>query len=416
MKIGLVCPWNMFEHAGGVQEVVINLAKGLRAKNYEVRIITPRPASFRGAAPEGYIFLGTSRRLNGTLSTVLDVGIEVDGDEIDKMLEREKFDVINFHEPWIPVLARQIAMKAKDVAMVGTFHASLPDSLAAKSIVNLFTPYGRSITEKMHLLTATGPAAAAVLLNKGINTGISAALIKNLKYIPVAVDLKFYRPLKKRTNLSGPGTKTIVYIGRPDKRKGIDWLLLAFAELVREMPEARLMIAGDGSRLSRLKLIVQQKKIPGVDFLGYVSEERKKELLGNADIACFPSLYGEGFGIVLLEAMSMGTPLIAGDNPGYRSVMRGTGRICLVDPKSTDDFANRLAVLISDQNLRRLLSEWSIKEVKQYNYPLIIAQYEAAYKEAFELMKSSKAKEEDSGEKPRRKVVRWPFVRRHARQ
>ncbi len=176
------------------------------------------------------------------------------------------------------------------------------------------------------------------------------------------------------------------------------------------------MIAGDGSRLSRLKLIVQQKKIPGVDFLGYVSEERKKELLGNADIACFPSLYGEGFGIVLLEAMSMGTPLIAGNNPGYRSVMRGTGRICLVDPKSIDDFANRLAVLLSDQDLRRLLSEWSIKEVKQYNYPRIIAQYEAAYKEAFGLMKNSKAKEEDSREKPRRKVVRWPFVRRHARQ
>lgn len=404
----------MLEHSGGVQEIVVNLAKGLEAKGHKVKIITPKPSGYKADVPDDYILLGTSKRLNGTFATVLDVAIEVDGDEIDRVLAQENFDVINFHEPWVPVLARQIATRSTEAAHVATFHASMPDSMAKKSVVSLLAPYGKSVTERMHLLTATGPAAAEVLLHKSNETKISPELISNLKYIPCGVDLSYFKPFKTRQPLSGRGTKTIVYIGRPDKRKGIDYLLLAFKELKLEMPAAHLIVAGDGARLSRLKQLVKSHKIQDVKFLGRVSEERKRELLGHADLACFPSLYGEGFGIVLLEAMAMGVPPLAGNNIGYRSVMKGHGRICLLDPEATADFANRMAVFLSDDKLRPVISDWGLAEVKQYDYPKIVSQYESAYKEAIDIFAKSRPQAETGNVKSRRKAFSWISLRRHA--
>lgn len=419
MKIGIVCPYNMFEHSGGVREIVVNVAKGLEAKKHDVKIITPKPMGFKGEVPSDYILLGRSRRLNGALATAGDVAVEVDGDEIDRVLEREKFDVINFHEPWVPVLARQILSRSKNSAHVGTFHASLDDRLAAKSIVSLLTPYGRSIGEKMHLLTATSPASAAVLVNRNKGNGrLGNNLVENLRYIPCAVDLKFYQPFKKRISLNGPGTQTIVYVGRPDKRKGVDWLIKAFGLLVEQMPSTHLMIAGSGDRLSVLKQAVKSGKIANVSFLGQITDEHKRYLLGNADLACFPSLFGEGFGIVLVEAMAMGTPLLAGNNMGYRGVMKGDGLIGLVDPEATQDFANRMRAFLTNPHLRKMMGDWASHAAKQYDYPKVVDMYEAAFKEAHKIWLSSQqpSPEAEKDAKNRRKIVGWLSLRRHPRQ
>ena len=404
----------MFEHSGGVAEIVTHIAHGLKAKGYDIRIITPRPAGFRGQIPKDYILLGTSRRLNGVLSTAGDIAIQVDGDEIDRVLEREKFDVINYHEPWLPVLTRQIVARSKS-ANVATFHANLADSMTAKSLVKILTPYGRSIGEKMHLFTATSPASADALVGKGRGQ-ISGDLIDNIKYIPCAVDLDFYRPFKKRTALSGEGTKTIVYIGRPDKRKGVDWLIKAFALLVKEMPDAYLIVAGSGSRLSTLKQMVKSQNIPNVTFPGRVSDLEKRRLIGNADLTCYASTQGEGFGIVLIESMAMGTFPLAGNNLGYRGVMKGEGRIGLVDPEAIQDFANRMAAFLVNPDLTRMMNAWAVREARQYNYPKIVDQYESAYKEAYNIWsKANKLELEEEKNAKSRKARNWFSLRRHAR-
>lgn len=391
----------------------MNVAKGLRLRKHEVKIITPRPTGYQGEVPEDYILLGTSRRLNGALATAGDIAAEVDGDEIDKVLEREKFDVINFHEPWVPMLARQIVGRSKKAAHVATFHANLAESTTAKGIINLFKPYGREIGNKMHVLTATSPASAHVLLTKSAGE-LEDQLVNNLRYIPCAVDLSFFRPIKHRQPLSGEGTQSIVYIGRPDKRKGVDWLLKAFAELVVEMPNTHLIVAGDGSRQDKLKQYVKSQKIPNVSFPGFVSEEEKRRLLGNADVACFPSLYGEGFGIVLVEAMAMGVPVVAGNNLGYRGVMKNEGRIGLVDPEATSDFANRLAAFLQNEPLRRMLSDWGLREVPKYDYVKIVTQYEDAYYEALRIFNQQLPQELKDASQPQKARRRFTF-RRHAR-
>ncbi len=382
MRIGIVCPYNMFEHAGGVQQVVLHLADGLKKNGHYVQIITPKPARFQGDPPKEVILLGTSRRVRSGLGTAGDLAIEVDGDEIDNLLAREKFDVLNFHEPWVPVLSRQMSGRST-AAHVGTFHANFNDSLAGKSMVNILSSYGRGIAENMHLLTAVSPAAAGALIRKAAEED----LVKDIKYVPNGIDLKLYAPAKERRPLRGAGTKTILYVGRLEKRKGVEYLIKAFAELVKENPKTHLLIGGKGNLEARLKQTVEFSSIPNVEFLGYISDQEKIKLMRHADLICAPAMFGESFGIVLVEAMAVGTPLIAGRNNGYASVLKGFGRISLVDAPAITDFSDRLNLLLSEESLIRLWKRWAAHEIRQYDWRRVVGQYEQVYREALLIQK-----------------------------
>ncbi|HET6863977.1 MAG TPA: glycosyltransferase family 4 protein [Candidatus Saccharimonadales bacterium] len=406
----------MLDRPGGVPQVVIHLHEGLKKKGHTVKVVTQRPSGYKGKVPEDYKLFGITRafKVSG-FGTEGNWGMPADSDEIANYLEQEKFDVINFHEPWLPMLAWQM-LKHSKAAHVGTFHANLIDTAAGKSWTSsIFTPYGRPLVRQMDLFTATTPAASGMLISKAnMKSSHERQLVENLKYIPCGVDLNFYKPVKKRLPLNGPDTKTIVYIGRLEKRKGVDWLLLAFQELVKDMPNAHLIVAGSGMRTNKLKAFVEIEEIPNIVFTGYVSDAEKKRLLSNADLACFPAIYGEGFGIVLLEAMAVGTPLIAGNNLGYINVMSGHGRIGLVDPEATKDFANRLAVMLTDEPLRRSMTAWALREVRKYNYPRVVDQYEAAYKEAVAIKTAGKTGRHKKPDEKKPKLIGRLGIRRQS--
>lgn len=370
----------MFERSGGVHQVITHLHDGLVKKGHTVKIITPKPNGFRGKAPTDYILLGTTRTFKGGFGTAGNWSMPTDGDEIGTLLKKEKFDVINFHEPWAPILAWQM-LNYSNAAHVGTFHANLVDSVAAKSWVSMFLPYGRGIGQKMHVLTAVSPAPAALLISKATKKS-EIEQVGRIKYIPNGIDLSIYKPVKDRLPLNGPGTKTIVFVGRLEKRKGAEWLIKAFALLAKKMPSAYLIIAGEGGLRSSLEELAKSLKIKNIRFTGYVDDDEKRRLMGNADLFCSPALFGESFGIVLVEAMAMGTPVLGGNNLGYVNVLSGHGRIGLVDPKAKKDFANRLEVFLTDEPLRNSFRRWELNEVKKYDYPKIIDQYEEAYKDA----------------------------------
>lgn len=379
MKIALVCPYNMFERAGGVGEVVINLHSGLIKKNHDVKIITPRPISFNGQTPKDYILLGTSTKFNAGLATDGTFTFNIGSDEIREVLNTEKFDIINFHEPWAPILARQM-LQLSDTVHVGTFHANLVDSVAAKSIVNLFMPYGRGIGEKLDYITAVSHAPAQLLLDKDPNH----RLVKNIRYIPNGIDIKTYKA-RPAMALKHPKIKTILYIGRLEGRKGLKYLLRAYKLITDRNDNIQLMIAGSGPDEQRLRDYVSENNIPRVTFLGFISNKDKIHHLHRADVFCSPAHRGESFGVVLLEAMAAGCPVVAGDNVGYQSVMKGTGAISLVNPKDTVDFARRLEIMLFDDQLRDLWLRWADNYVKQFDYKRIVKQYEDAYMEAVKI-------------------------------
>lgn len=372
----------MFDKAGGVADVVIHLYEGLRKRGHYVKIITPRPSTFQGVAPENYILLGniSGTRFSAGLGTHGTWTFDIDSDEIKQVLDEQKFDVINFHEPWAPILARQM-LQHSDTAHVGTFHANFVDSAAGKSLVNLFVPYAKGVGEKMDLVTAVSPAPATVLLDKG---GPDHRLVKSIKYIPNGIDIKRYGKKPSRA-IKNPKMKTILHVGRLESRKGVKYLLRAYKDLTLRRDDVQLMIAGEGADERKLRDFVVEEEIPRVTFLGYVTDADKIYHLHRADVFCSAAIRGESFGIVLLEAMAAGTPIVAGDNIGYLSVMKDTGAISLVNPKDTVDFSRRLEIMLFSEDIRKVWLNWAKNYVKQFDYPKIVDQYEAVFKEAVNL-------------------------------
>lgn len=369
MKIGLVCPYNINKQ-GGVLEVVLALKAGLEQRGHKVKIITPMPRGGEPADhPDDIIFFGSSTDFGALSRTTAQVSSIADSEKVDTMLETEQFDVLHFHEPWVPLLSRQLLQRSTSVN-IATFHAKIPETLMTRTVIKVVTPYLKSVMKYLHVYTAVSDSGAEY---------VASLTDEPITIIPNGIDLKKYRkqaPLAKR-----PG-KTILYVGRLEGRKGLKYLLQAYHLLAQDNPDINLIIAGDGPDREKLELLAEDLKLPNVSFLGYVSEELKLELLAEADLFCSPSIVGESFGIVLLEAMATGVVCVAGNNSGYSDVMQELGRVSIVNPRDSVEFARRLDLLMHDDALRALWQKWAANYVKQFSYTPIVDRYEELYKEA----------------------------------
>jgi hypothetical protein len=145
----------------------------------------------------------------------------------------------------------------------------------------------------------------------------------------------------------------------------------------------RLKIASDGPDRAKLEALVDKLNVrDDTEFLGFIDEKDKPRLLSEADIACFPSLYGECFGIVLIEAMAAGSKVVlGGNNPGYRSVLSEQPQM-LINPLDTIAFADRLELLLKDKDLVSNLHAWQDKTVRQYDINVVGEALETQYLEA----------------------------------
>lgn len=368
MKIGLVCPYSM-ARGGGVQEIVRATRLELIKRGHDVRIITPQPRDLTDVDMEGIIFVGSANDFRSPLGTTSAVSASIDNEALEQMLESEKFDILHFHEPWVPILSRQILTRSKSVN-IGTFHAQIPETIMSRTLVKVVTPYTKSELKYLHELTATGPPAAEY---------VSTLTDRPIDIIPLSIDVhKFKRPASRS---SKAGTN-ILYIGRLERRKGVRYLLRAYQLLMQEETDISLTIAGDGPEREMLQELAETLKLSNVTFLGYVSDEAKLELLANADLFCSPAIYGEGFGIVLLEAMATGLVTVAGDNAGYATALQELGAISLVDTRNTVEFARRLRLLLKEPALRKAWQDWAATYIKQFSYEQVVDQYEELYKSA----------------------------------
>ncbi len=371
MKIGLVCPYSIAK-GGGVQEHVFAVQAELAARGHDVYIITPQPRDYEPAPGAKILFVGTATDFSSPLQTTVQVSA-ADDEAINDMLEREQFDIIHFHEPWVPVLSRQILSRSNSIN-VATFHAKLPENIMMRTMTKVVTPYTKSVLKYIHEFTAVSEAAAEYVCSL---TDQPVALIPN------GIDLMRYKAPRRRDK-AADAAKTILYIGRLEPRKGVNYLLKAFAAMSALQPNVRLVIAGDGVDREKLEEYVHETGLKNVDFLGYISDEQKRKLLKEADLFCSPALYGESFGIVLLEAMASGLVTVGGNNPGYASVMTGLGSISLVDPKDTEEFVRRLTLLLHENDLRTLWRTWAKSQLPQYDYKAVTDQYEEVYSQALE--------------------------------
>jgi len=364
MKIGLVCPYNVFA-GGGVQECVFAIREELIRRGHEAWIITPMPRSANGSVPEGVLFVGGATNVK-SFHTTAQISASADNEAIDNLLTEHTFDLLHFHEPWVPFVSRQILARS-NVKNVATFHAKLPESRMNRTIEKVITPYTKSIMKSLDALTAVSEAAADY---------VHSLTDRDIHIIPNGINVEKYQQNVSRKKSS---KKTILFVGRLERRKGIMFLLKAFRELVLSDDTIELHIAGAGPDEARLRRYIQDLEIPRTTFHGFVTEKKKIQLMSEATIFCSPAPYGESFGIVLLEAMALGTPIVAGDNPGYSAVMKDRGSLSIINPKDTNSFVRRLQLMIYDEVLRKAWREWALDYVQQYSYEKVVDQYEKLY-------------------------------------
>ncbi len=367
MRIGLVCPYNI-GLGGGVQECVMAAQAELKKRGYEVYIITPRSRAARENPPKDTILVGAGADVRSPFSTTAQISASMNPEELERIVDEYNFDILHFHEPWVPVLSRQLLSKSKS-KNIATFHARMPDGVMTKTIEKVITPYTKSILRSFDALTAVSEPAAQY---------VRSLTDDEITIIPNGIDLKKYRPMRTKK----PAQKTILYVGRLERRKGVNLLIDAFARLGDQ--ECRLLIAGNGPDREKLETQARSRNLTNVEFLGFVAEAEKIRLLREATVFCSPAIYGESFGIVLLEAMACGTPTVAANNPGYVSVMQGRGLISLVNPEDTEQFARRLALMLYDEDVANLWRKWAKKYVKQFDYVEVVNQYEKLYKQLYE--------------------------------
>jgi len=369
MKIGLVLPYSI-AHGGGVLEIVFAMQAELTRRGHDVYLITPQPRGTDVVVEDHTILIGVSADFHwAPLHTTVQISTS-EGEEIEEMLAKHQFDVLHFHEPWVPVIGRQILTRSQ-TANVATFHASLPDGIISQAFGKVVIPYTKPLLKYIDEFVATGDLAAEY---------VCSLTDEPVAIIPVGIDVKAYTPPADFHD--GRRRKTIFYVGRLENRKGPKYLLKAFKPLQAKHPELSLVLAGDGPDRAKLEMLAQDLELQNVTFAGYISNEEKIKYLRTSDLFCAPALYGEGFGLVLLEAMACGLVTVAGDNPGYASVMQGLGALSLVNPKHDEDFARRLELLLCQKPLREAWRTWAAAELPQYTYKAIVDQYEVIYAKA----------------------------------
>ena len=362
MKIGLVTPY-IYPLPGGVNAHVQQLYLNLVARGHDVRIISsthgPQRPSEGDIIRLGY---GFSVPTNGSVGT-LTVSHRY-GELVQEMLAEEQFDVLHFHEPFVPFLSLQVLRHSTSVN-VATFHAYSGWSPSYEFGKRMLQRFAR----RLHGRIAVSAAARHF---------IERYFPGDYKVIPNGVDLKRFVGVTPFARWRD-GTPNILYVGRFESRKGLIYLLKAYRDLRHQGLEARLLVVGTGPQEREVRRYIATRRLTGIELLGRVSEEDKNRAFATSDIYCSPATGQESFGIVLLEAMAAGTAIVCSDIHGYKGVVRRGEQALLVPPKDVDALGSALATLLADPEMRARMGASGRERAKQFSWESITAKVDDYY-------------------------------------
>lgn len=354
MKIGFVLD-DSLDSSDGVQQYILTLGSWFTSQGHQVHYLVGQTT--RTDLPNIHsLSRNVAVRFNGNR---MSMPLPASRSRLRELLRHQKFDVLHIQMPYSPFLGgrilRQAAKYSPQTALVGTFHI-LPfgpwQRRSARVLQKILKPTTKLLA-KVWSVSAPAKSFAAQL-------GIKSSVLPN------SINLNEFK-----VNKPPSGPFTIVFLGRLVQRKGCAELLRAIA-LLDDKKDLRVIIGGRGPQLDYLKRLADQKGLSEiVTFKGYVDEAQKAQFLAAADLAIFPSISGESFGIVLLEAMASGAGVVlAGDNPGYRSVL-GELQASLFDPLNAQQLAIKIDGLLNNQKDLNKLHQAQQQLVKRYDVAII---------------------------------------------
>ncbi|MGH2508767.1 MAG: glycosyltransferase family 4 protein, partial [Ktedonobacteraceae bacterium] len=343
-------------------------------QGHDVRILAPASGSLRGM-PEKYIYkIGwpTPIPANGSIARVA-IFNPVLNKRVQRVLQREHFDILHIHEPLVPGLSLA-ALHCSQTLTVGTFHAS--SEVSYTSTFNLayasLAPFLRSTWRRLQ-----GRIAISSATHKFINHYFPA----DYRTIPNGISLDYFSQNIAPFPTLKDGQQNILFIGRFEKRKGAKYLLRAIPMIRKQYPHTRFIFVGDGPLRPGFQRFVERQGWQDVLFTGYVSNEDKARYLASADIFCAPAIGGESLGIVLLEAMAAGKPIVASNISGYATVIHHNVDGLLIPPRNSDQLAATLGQLLKYELLRQRFAQAGLQKVRAYAWPHISSQILDYYNE-----------------------------------
>jgi len=368
MKIALVLD-DTLDKPDGVQQMVLTLGTWLRKEGHVVHYLVAETT--RTDIPNVYS-LGkfVNLRFNGNN---VRTPLPAKRSDIKALLDKEQYDILHVMMPYSPLLAKRvIKMAGPKTAVIGTFHILPASKLHSASNQALHLALLRSLRRFDKIVAVSEPAIHFARKAYGINA----------TYVPNPIVMSDFRS-GKRMGVFGKSKLNIVFLGRLVKRKGVLELIKAYNALDDETAgRTRLVIGGKGPLKAKAKQLAKEDR--EIVLAGFISEKDKADFLASADIAVFPSISGESFGIVLVEAMAAGAGVVlGGNNPGYKSVL-GTQPYLLFDPRDTAAFAEHLKMFITDEKLRARMHAWQEEAVEQYDISEVGSAMVKIYKECLQ--------------------------------
>ena len=376
MKIAMVSPYD-FAWPGGVNSHVVQLSDELRNRGHDIFVIAPHSAS---KSPDvvylrdrQFIPMGRSVPLSAGGSTA-----RVTFDwwlypKLRSLMDREGFDVVHLHEPLAPLLPLMVLQHSRSVN-IGTFHAYSDRR-------HLYRMCRRAVgrwQKRLHGRIAVSPAARAFVSPHF--PGYS------YRVIPNGIDFERFAHAEPLPALKD-GKTNILFVGRKDERKGLRYLLQAFSVLRRTRNNARLIIVGPGEpdrECATLLNAINAEHPESVSVTGAVSSDDLPRYYASADVFCSPATGGESFGVVLVEAMAAGAPVVACDIDGYRDVVSHEVNGLLVSPRNPDAITGAVARVLDNPELAYRLTSAGRDAAVGFRWEQVASQVEDYYRQCIE--------------------------------
>lgn len=364
IRIGMVCPYG-WDTPGGVQTHIRDLADHLIEEGHYVSVLTP--VSDDSVDSANYVVNAgkpISIPVNGSVAKIL-FG-PVASSRAKQWIASEDFDLLHLHEPAIPSLSL-LACSAAEGPLVGTFHVSTQKKKAIYAIGPILEP----IVEKLTARIAVSELARSTLKDHFDTDAV---------VIPNGIDGQRYANAKISENYSGG--HTVGFIGRfEESRKGLQVLLDSLAIVSRFIPDVTYLVAGPGESEDFLKRLNPQLR-SRIKFLGLLTNEQKMSFLKTVQIYVAPNTGSESFGIILTEALSAGTAVVASDIPAFKAVLENGAAGDLFINGDSADLAKVLVALLRDDQRRKKLAENGKLSAQKYDWQVVAEQIEHIYEMA----------------------------------
>ena len=345
MKILFVSDF-YYPHIGGVTEHIYHLANEFEDMGHKVSILTSNMEGDLRPDERRVVRLGKSivvhmNRSNSRMTGWINLS------RLSRVVN--DYDIIHIHGVIAPTLPL-VVLKVSSKTNIFTFHPTFESS-------TLYTIFKRPL--KHFFEKIDGKIAVSVTARDSIEKYFPG----DYRIIPNGIDTDRFRVCTDKNPFE------ILFVGRIERRKGLQFLIYALPLIKREIPEAYLTVAGGGYKGMNLDIPTEVKD--SINFLGFVAPEDLPEIFSRASVFVSPAISGESFGIVLLEAMATETPVIASSIPGYRCVVEDEKNGLLVSPENPKEIADKVITLLKDNNIRKILIRGGLKTARKYEWGVV---------------------------------------------